>query len=67
MTTANNPNNNLSPWQPGQSGHPGGKPKALETYALARFIGDKTVTNESPHSKIWAFICGQQRVDDLSG
>ena len=27
MTTANNPNNNLSPWQPGQSGNPGGKLK----------------------------------------
>ena len=27
MTTANNPNNNLSPWKPGQSGNPSGRPK----------------------------------------
>jgi len=27
MTSANSPNNNLSPWQPGQSGNPGGMPK----------------------------------------
>ena len=27
MTTANNPENNLSPWQPGQSGNPSGRPR----------------------------------------
>jgi len=27
MTTANNSNSNLSLWQPGQSGDPGGRPK----------------------------------------
>ena len=67
MTTANNPNNNLSPWQPGQIGTLAVGPKALETYALARFIGDKTVTSGSPDFRMWAFTCGEQRVDDLSG
>jgi len=27
MTTANNPNNNLSPWKLGQSGNPSSKPR----------------------------------------
>ena len=35
------------------------------SFALARFIGDKTDTNESPDSEIWAFICEERRVDDL--
>ena len=42
-------------------------PKALEAYALARLIGDKTVTSESPDFRMWAFTCGEQRVDALSG
>ena len=67
MTNANNPNNNLSPWQPGQSGNSGGRPNALEAYALARLIGDKTVTSGSPDFRMWASTCGEQRVDDLSG
>jgi len=31
MTTANNQGNNLTPWKPGQSGNPSGRPKVLET------------------------------------
>ena len=27
MTTANSLNNNLTPWKPGQSGNPSGRPK----------------------------------------
>ena len=42
-------------------------PKALEAYALARLIGDKTVTSENPDFRMWAFTCGEQQVDDLSG
>ena len=33
MTTANSPNNNLSPWQPGQSGNPSGRPKGTRDLA----------------------------------
>ena len=36
MTTANNPENNLSPWQPGQSGNPSGRPKG--TRGLAGYV-----------------------------
>jgi len=40
MTTANNPNNNLSPWQPGQSGNPSGRPKG--TRNLAGYVLETT-------------------------
>ena len=44
MTTANNPNNNLSPWKPGQSGNPSGRPKGtrdLASYVLESTNGGK--------------------------
>ena len=40
MTTANNSNNNLSPWQPGQSGNPSGRPKG--TKDLAGYVPETT-------------------------
>ena len=40
MTTANNANNNLSPWQPGQSGNPSGRPKG--TRDLASYVLETT-------------------------
>ena len=40
MTTANNPNNNLSPWQPGQSGNPSGRPRG--TRDLAGYVLEAT-------------------------
>ena len=40
MTTANNPNNNLSPWQPGHSGNPLGRPKG--TRGLAGYVLETT-------------------------
>ena len=39
MTTANNPNN-LSPWKPGQSGNPSGRPKG--TRDLAGYVLETT-------------------------
>ena len=39
MTTANNPNN-LSPWKPGQSGNPSGRPKG--TRDLAGYVFETT-------------------------
>jgi len=40
MTTANNQGNNLSPWQPGQSGNPSGRPKG--TRDLAGYVLEVT-------------------------
>ena len=40
MATANNPNNNLSPWKPGQSGNPSGRPKG--TRDLAGYVLEST-------------------------
>ena len=33
MITANSPNNNLSPWKPGQSGNPSGRPRGTRDLA----------------------------------
>ena len=40
MTTANNATNNLSPWRPGQSGNPSGRPKG--TRDLAGYVLETT-------------------------
>ena len=40
MTTANNPNNNLTHWQPGQSGNPSGRPRG--TRDLAGYVLETT-------------------------
>ena len=40
MTTANNAENNLSPWQPGQSGNPSGRPRG--TRDLAGYVLETT-------------------------
>jgi hypothetical protein len=40
MTTANNQGNNLSPWKPGQSGNPSGRPKG--TRDLAGYVLETT-------------------------
>ena len=47
MTTANNPNN-LSPWKPGQSGNPSGRPRGtrdLAGYVLETTDGGKEVVD----------------------
>jgi hypothetical protein len=48
MTTANNPTNNLSPWRPGQSGNPSGRPKGtrdLAGYVLETTDGGKELVD----------------------
>ena len=48
MTTANNPNNNLSPWKPGQSGNPSGRPRGtrdLAGYVLETTNGGKELVD----------------------
>ena len=48
MTTANNPNNNLSPWRPGQSGNPSGRPRGtrdLADYVLETTDGGKELVD----------------------
>ena len=48
MTTANNQSNNLSPWQPGQSGNPSGRPKGtrdLAGYVLESTGGGRELVN----------------------
>jgi hypothetical protein len=48
MTTANNPTNNLSTWQPGQSGNPSGRPKGtrdLAGYVLETTDGGKELVD----------------------
>ena len=48
MTTANNPSNNLSPWKPGQSGNPSGRPRGtrdLSGYVLETTDGGKELVD----------------------
>ena len=48
MTTANNQINNLSPWKPGQSGNPNGRPKGtrdLAGYVLETTDGGKELVD----------------------
>ena len=48
MITVNNPENNLSPWQPGQSGNPSGTPKGtrdLAGYVLETTDGGKELVD----------------------
>ena len=48
MTTANNTNNNLSPWKPGQSGNPSGRPRGtrdLAGYVLETTDGGKELVD----------------------
>jgi len=40
MASGNSPNNKLSPWQPGQSGNPSGRPKG--TRDLAGYVLEAT-------------------------
>ena len=52
MTTANNANNNLSPWQPGQSGNPSGRPKG--TRDLAGYVLE---TTDGGKELVEALVC----------
>ena len=48
MATANNSENNLSPWKPGQSGNPSGRPKGtrdLAGYVLETTDGGKELVD----------------------
>ena len=48
MTTANNTNNNLSPWKPGQSGNTSGRPRGtrdLAGYVLETTDGGKELVD----------------------
>ena len=48
MTTANNRENNLSPWKPGQSGNPSGRPRGtrdLAGYVLETTDGGKELVD----------------------
>ena len=52
MTTANNANNNLSPWKPGQSGNPSGRPRG--TRDLAGYVLE---TTDDGKELIDALVC----------
>ena len=52
MTTDNNAENNLSPWKPGQSGNPSGRPKG--TRDLAGYVLE---TTEGGKELVGALIC----------
>ena len=48
MTTANSSENNLSPWKPGQSGNPSGRPKGTRDpagYVLETTDGEKDLVD----------------------
>ncbi|MDP6497272.1 MAG: DUF5681 domain-containing protein [Dehalococcoidia bacterium] len=48
MTAANNQGNNLTPWKPGQSGNPSGRPKGtrdLAGYVLETTDGGKELVD----------------------
>ena len=48
MTTGNNSNNSLTPWKPGQSGNPSGRPKGtrdLAGYVLETTDGGKELVD----------------------
>ena len=57
MTTANNPNNNLSPWKPGQSGYLSGRPKG--TRDLAGYVLE---TTDGGKELVDALVCLAQGV-----
>ena len=52
MATANNPDNNLSPWKPGQSGNPTGRPRG--TRDLAGYVLEST---DAGRELIDALVC----------
>ena len=52
MTTANDPNNNLSPWKPGQSGNPSGRPRGIRD--LAGYVLEST---DAGRELIDALVC----------
>ena len=52
MITANNSNNNLSPWKPGQSGNPSGRPRGTRDVA-----GYVLETTDGGKELVDALIC----------
>ncbi|MQF67316.1 hypothetical protein FIM07_02610 [SAR202 cluster bacterium AD-802-F09_MRT_200m] len=52
MTTANNADNNLSPWKPGQSGNPSGRPRG--TRDLAGYVLE---TTDAGKELVDALVC----------
>jgi len=52
MTTANNPENNLSPWQPGQRGNPSGRPRGTRD-----LVGYVLETTDGGKELIDALVC----------
>ena len=61
MATANNQGNNLSPWQPGQSGNPSGRPKG--TRDLAGYVLEST---DGGKELVDALVSIARGVDDVS-
>ncbi len=52
MATANNADNNLSPWEPGQSGNPTGRPRGIRD--LAGYVLEST---DAGRELIDALVC----------